>query len=83
MIRAGMKADLVLFDPKRVIDRSTFKEPQLLSEGIERVFVNGEAVWADGQATVARPGVVIRKNGAAVGQELIKRVETRGARSGV
>jgi N-acyl-D-amino-acid deacylase len=63
IIRAGMKADLVIFDPKRVIDRSTFKEPQLLSAGIERVFVNGEEVWADGQATGRASGVVIRKNG--------------------
>ncbi len=68
VIRAGMKADLVLFDAKRVIDRSTFKEPQLLSEGIEQVFVNGKAVWAAGKTTDARPGVVIRKNVAAVGR---------------
>ena len=68
VIRAGMKADLVLFDPKRVIDRSTFKEPQLLSEGINQVIVNGETVWAAGQTTDARPGVVIRKNGAASGR---------------
>ena len=68
VIRAGMKADLVLFEPKKVIDRSTFKEPQLLSEGIARVFVNGEAVWVAGQATDARPGVVIRKSGAAAGR---------------
>ena len=61
-VRAGMKADLVLFDPKKVIDRSTFKEPQLLSSGIERVFVNGEEVWADGQATGRLAGVVIRRN---------------------
>ncbi|HEX5732657.1 MAG TPA: amidohydrolase family protein, partial [Blastocatellia bacterium] len=64
VIRAGMKADLVLFDPKKVIDRSTFKEPQLLSEGINQVFVNGETVWAEGRTTDARPGVVIRKNAA-------------------
>ena len=64
VIRAGMKADLVLFDPKKVIDRSTFKEPQLLSTGIEQVFVNGEAVWVAGRATGARPGVVIRKKEA-------------------
>lgn len=68
VIRAGMKADFVLFDPKRVIDRSTFKEPQLLSEGINQVIVNGETVWAAGQTTDARPGVVIRKNGAASGR---------------
>jgi N-acyl-D-amino-acid deacylase len=68
VIRAGMKADLVLFDAKKVIDRSTFKEPQLLSEGINQVIVNGETVWAAGQTTDARPGVVIRKNGAASGR---------------
>jgi N-acyl-D-amino-acid deacylase len=68
VIRAGMKADLVLFDAKKVIDRSTFKEPQLVSEGINQVIVNGETVWAAGQTTDARPGVVIRKNGAASGR---------------
>jgi N-acyl-D-amino-acid deacylase len=61
LIREGMKADLVIFDPKRVIDRSTFKEPQLLSEGIDRVFVNGEPVFEKGKSTGRRPGVVIRK----------------------
>jgi N-acyl-D-amino-acid deacylase len=61
LIREGMKADLVIFDPKRVIDRSTFKEPQLLSEGIERVFVNGEPVFEKGKTTGRLPGVVIRK----------------------
>ena len=61
MIREGMKADLVLFDPKRVIDRSTFKEPLLLSEGIERVFVNGEPVFENRKITGRLPGVVIRK----------------------
>lgn len=61
LIREGMKADLVLFDPKRVIDRSTFKEPLLLSEGIERVFVNGEPVFENSKPTGRLPGVVIRK----------------------
>ena len=61
LIREGMKADLVIFDPKRVIDRSTFKEPLLLSEGIERVFVNGEPVFEKGVTTGRFPGVVIRK----------------------
>lgn len=61
LIREGMKADLVVFDAKRVLDRSTFKEPQLLSEGIERVFVNGEPVWEQGKTTGRLPGVVIRK----------------------
>lgn len=64
LIREGMKADLVIFDPKRVIDRSTFKDPQLTSEGISRVYVNGEPVWQDGKPTGALPGVVIRKAGS-------------------
>jgi N-acyl-D-amino-acid deacylase len=64
MIRRGMKADLVIFDPKQVIDRSTFKEPQVLSTGIERVYVNGEPVWERGSSTGRLPGVVIRKNSA-------------------
>ena len=63
-IREGMKADLVIFDPKRVIDRSTFKEPQLISVGIERVYVNGQPVWEGGKTTGRLPGAVIRKNNA-------------------
>lgn len=61
LIREGMKADLVIFDPKRVIDRSTFKEPELISEGVSRVFVNGEPVWTNGKTSGLLPGVVIQK----------------------
>jgi N-acyl-D-amino-acid deacylase len=61
LIRAGMKADLVIFDPKRIADRSTFKEPELISEGVSRVFVNGEPVWLNGKPSGLLPGVVIRK----------------------
>jgi len=59
-IRAGFKADVVLFDPALVIDRSTFREPQLISEGIRRVFVNGVEVWSDGAVTGKRPGRALR-----------------------
>jgi len=45
VIRAGMKADLVLFDPSKVIDQSTFPEPGKLSTEIAQVFVNGQLVW--------------------------------------
>ncbi|HJQ23369.1 MAG TPA: D-aminoacylase [Blastocatellia bacterium] len=62
VIRRGAKADLVIFNPKTVIDRSTFKEPQLLSEGIVRVFVNGEPVWEDGKTTGRLPGAVLRND---------------------
>ena len=60
LIRAGFKADIVLFDPLSVIDRATFPEPQLISEGINRVFVNGVEVWRDNAATGQRPGRALR-----------------------
>jgi len=60
VIRAGFKADVVLFDPARVIDRATFKDPQLAAEGVKRVFVNGVEVWSDGKATGERPGQALR-----------------------
>jgi N-acyl-D-amino-acid deacylase len=58
-IAPGMKADLVLFDPATVIDRSTFAEPRKLSEGIVLTVVNGEPVWKDRKTTGARPGRVL------------------------
>ncbi|MBA3711656.1 MAG: amidohydrolase family protein [Pyrinomonadaceae bacterium] len=60
VIRAGMKADLVLFDARRVNDRSTFKEPGLIASGVSRVFVNGTEVWRDGAVTGNKPGRVLR-----------------------
>jgi len=62
-VAPGMKADLVLFNPQTVIDRSTFEDPGKLSEGIELVVVNGEPVWSGGKATGARPGRVLRGSG--------------------
>ncbi len=64
LIRPGFKADIVLFDPEKVIDRSTFHEPALISEGVKRVFVNGVEVWRDGRVTGERPGRAIRGRGA-------------------
>jgi N-acyl-D-amino-acid deacylase len=55
-IAPGMNGDLVLFDPAKVIDRSTFEEPRKLAEGIVWVSVNGQAVWEGGRVTGARPG---------------------------
>ena len=60
LIRPGYKADLVLFDTATVIDRATFQQPQLISEGVKRVFVNGVEVWADGKVTGNRPGQALR-----------------------
>ena len=60
LIRPGFKADLVLFDPVRVIDRATFKDPQLVADGVQRVFVNGIEVWNEGKVTGERPGQALR-----------------------
>ena len=60
LIRRGYKADLVLFDPNQIIDRSTFSAPELVAEGVKRVFVNGIEVWADGRATGDLPGKALR-----------------------
>jgi len=58
-IRAGAWADMVLFDPDTVIDRSTFDDPFTLATGIRKVWVNGELVWEEPRVTPARPGRVI------------------------
>lgn len=62
LVSPGFKADLVLFDSDRIVDRATFKDPQLISEGVKRVFVNGEEVWTDGNVTGRRPGRPLRRN---------------------
>lgn len=60
-IAVGQYADLVLFDPATVIDRATPAEPHLVSEGIQRVWVNGKVVWAEGKTVASRSGRVIRR----------------------
>ena len=60
LIRRGYKADLVVFDPNKIIDRATFPEPHLTAEGVKRVFVNGVEVWAEGRVTGDRPGKALR-----------------------
>jgi N-acyl-D-amino-acid deacylase len=61
ILKEGAFADLVLFDPATVLDRSTFEKPQELPVGIEKVFVNGQLVWNSGKPTGARPGTVIAR----------------------
>ncbi|HEX6616753.1 MAG TPA: D-aminoacylase [Gemmatimonadales bacterium] len=63
VLKVGMWADVVVFDPDSVRDRATFADPNQLSEGMRWVLVNGIPVIADGQATGALPGQVLRGAG--------------------
>ena len=63
LLRKGMAADLVVFDPQTVQARATFEEPRLPPVGIEYVFVNGVPVIAKGAVTENRPGRVLRHHG--------------------
>jgi N-acyl-D-amino-acid deacylase len=64
-LHEGAFADLVLFNPATVIDRSTFAKPTEISSGIEKVFVNGTLVWDGGKATGAKPGRVVTADAAS------------------
>lgn len=58
-VTPGMKADLVLFDPATILDRSTFEQPRALAVGVRRVWVNGGLVWNGTAAGGERPGRVL------------------------
>ena len=63
VLRPGMKADMVLFDPDTVQDEATFEEPERYPTGIPWVFVNGVAIIAEGEPTGELPGQVLRGPG--------------------
>ncbi len=63
LLRPGMKADLVAFDPERVRERATYADPNHYSEGIPYVAVNGVLVVDEGRITSARPGRILRGPG--------------------
>jgi N-acyl-D-amino-acid deacylase len=63
VLKAGMWADVVIFDPATVRDRATFDNPNQLSEGMEYVLVNGVPVIDQGKMTGALPGKVLRGAG--------------------
>jgi dihydroorotase/N-acyl-D-amino-acid deacylase len=60
ILRPGMKADLVVFDPATVADTATFANPHQYAVGVFHVMVNGVLVVEDGKVTGARPGRVLR-----------------------
>jgi len=60
LLRPGMMADVVVFDPGRIRDLATYEEPSQYSQGIEHVVVNGRPVLEDGRMTGERPGRALR-----------------------
>lgn len=65
VLKSGMWADITIFNPDSVRDRATFEKPNQLSEGMRWVLVNGVPVIAEGKATGALPGKVLRGPGTA------------------
>jgi dihydroorotase/N-acyl-D-amino-acid deacylase len=63
VLKQGMWADVVVFDPNTIRDRATFEEPNQLSEGMAYVLVNGVPVIDGGRPTNALPGKVLRGAG--------------------
>jgi len=64
VLKAGMWADLVVFDPESVRDLATFEQPNQLSDGMRFVLVNGVAVIEEGKMTGKLPGRVVVGQGA-------------------
>ena len=61
VVRPGAHADLVLFDPATILDLATPTDPQAVSRGVARVWVNGREVFREGAATAERPGKVLKR----------------------
>lgn len=61
LIRPGMKADLVVFDPDTVTDNATYTNPWQYASGVSRVYVNGVLTYVDGSHTNAKAGRVLRR----------------------
>ena len=63
VLKQGMWADVVVFDPASIRDVATFENPNQLSQGMEYVLVNGVPVIDEGKMTKALPGKVLRGPG--------------------
>ena len=60
LLREGMFADVVVFDPRTIADHATFERPHQYATGVKHVFVNGVQVLKDGEHTNAKPGRALR-----------------------
>ncbi len=63
MLKAGMKADIAMFDAATIADKATYADPQQFAVGMRHVLVNGRPVLLDGAMTAARPGRAVRGPG--------------------
>jgi dihydroorotase/N-acyl-D-amino-acid deacylase len=63
VLKAGMWADVVVFDPASIRELATFENPNQLAQGMDLVLVNGVPVIDHGRMTGARPGRVLRGPG--------------------
>ena len=61
LLRTGMKADVVVFDPATVSDRATFLDPFQYAVGVTAVVVNGRIAVIDGKNTGETAGRVLRR----------------------
>ena len=61
LLKPGMVADITVFDPATVIDRATYAEPTLQSEGIVHTLLNGQFGWRDGAATGLQAGKILTR----------------------
>ncbi len=66
LLRAGMWADVTVFDPATIIDNATWENPHQYATGVRFVLVNGKLVLDAGEHTGARPGVILYGPGKAV-----------------
>ncbi len=62
LIKEKMLADIVIFDPATVIDKSTFQNPHQYPEGIQYVIINGKISIDNGEFKNVKAGYVLRKN---------------------
>src|SRR5262249_23545011 len=60
LLREGMAADVVVFDPEPLADHATYDDGRQLATGVAHVLVNGELVLRDGERTAALPGRALR-----------------------
>jgi N-acyl-D-aspartate/D-glutamate deacylase len=82
LLAPGMVADVVVFDSATVIDRATFEQPDLVSEGIRHVLVNGRVALKDGKVTGERGGVVLRRAAATPSRPMDLATARRAAAGG-